>query len=79
MTKGDITVRPALTGLLVLATVPLTLAQEPASAPPPPSTSRYLGLHEYPAKDQIAAQQQELDGFKKAYGARMEAKSYVVK
>ena len=51
--------RLALTGLFVLATGPLTLAQEPAAAPPPPSVSRYLGLHAYPAKDQIAAQQQK--------------------
>jgi Glycine-zipper domain len=53
------TMRPALIGLFVLATGPLTLAQEPAAAPPPPSVSRYLGLHAYPAKDQIAAQQQK--------------------
>jgi Glycine zipper len=51
--------RPALIGLFVLATGPLTLAQEPAAAPPPPSVSRDLGLHAYPAKNQIAAQQQK--------------------
>jgi hypothetical protein len=51
--------RPALIGLFVLATGPLALAQEPAAAPPPPSVSRYLGLHAYPAKEQIAAQQQK--------------------
>jgi hypothetical protein len=53
------TMRPALIGLFVLATGPLTLAQEPAAAPPPPSVSRDLGLHAYPAKNQIAAQQQK--------------------
>ena len=51
--------RPALIGLFVLATGPLTLAQEPAAAPPAPSVSRYLGLHAFPAKDQVAAQQQK--------------------
>jgi Glycine-zipper domain len=53
------TMRPALIGLFVLATGPLTLAQEPAAAPFPPSVSRDLGLHAYPAKNQIAAQQQK--------------------
>jgi Glycine-zipper domain len=53
------TMRPALIGLVVLATGPLTLAQEPAVAPPAPSVSRYLGLHAFPAKDQVAAQQQK--------------------
>jgi hypothetical protein len=51
--------RPALIGLLVLATGPLTLAQEPAAATPPPSLSRKVGLHAYPAKDQGAAQQEK--------------------
>src|SRR4030095_3296086 len=44
MTKGDIAMRPALIGLLLLATGPLTLAEEPAAAPPSPSVSRDLGL-----------------------------------
>ena len=51
--------RPALIGLLLLATGPLTLAEEPAAAPPTLSVSRDLGLHAYPAKDQVAAQQQK--------------------
>jgi hypothetical protein len=51
--------RLALPGLFVLAAVPLTLAQVPAAAPAPPSVSRSLGLHAYPAKDQTAAQQQK--------------------
>jgi hypothetical protein len=59
MTKGDIAMRPALIGLLLLATGPLTLAEEPAAAPPTPSVSRDLGLHAYPAKNQVAAQQQK--------------------
>ncbi len=59
MTKGDIAMRPALIGLLLLATGPLTLAEEPAAAPPSPSVSRDLGLHTYPAKNQLAAQQQK--------------------
>jgi hypothetical protein len=59
MTKGDTAMRPALIGLLLLATGPLTLAEEPAAAPPPPSVSRDLGLHAYPTKNQIAAQQHE--------------------
>jgi hypothetical protein len=50
---------PALIGLLLLATGPLTLAEQPAAAPPPPSVSRDLGLHAYPAKNQAAAQQQK--------------------
>jgi hypothetical protein len=44
MTKGDIAMRPALIGLLLLATGPLTLAEEPAAAPPSPSVSRNVGL-----------------------------------
>jgi hypothetical protein len=62
--------RPALIGLLVLATGPLTLAQEPAAAPPPPSLSRKVGLHAYPAKDQVAAQQEkdELECYRWAVG-----------
>jgi len=59
MTKGDIAMRPALIGLLLLATGPLTLAEEPAAAPPTLSISRDLGLHAYPAKNQAAAQQQK--------------------
>jgi hypothetical protein len=59
MTKREIAVRPALVGLLLLATGPLTLAEEPAAASPPPSLSRNLGLHAYPAKSQVAAQQQK--------------------
>lgn len=59
MTKGDIAMRPALIGLLLLATGPLTLAEEPAAAPPTLSVSRDLGLHAYPAKNQVAAQQQK--------------------
>jgi len=59
MTKGDIAMRTALIGLLLLATGPLTLAEEPAAAPPTPSVSRDLGLHAYPAKNQVAAQQQK--------------------
>ena len=51
--------RPALIGLLFLATVPLTLAEEPAAAPPTLSVSRDLGLHAYPARNQAAAQQQK--------------------
>jgi hypothetical protein len=51
--------RPALIGLLLLATGPLTLAEEPAAAPPTLSVSRDLGLHAYPAKNQVAAQQQK--------------------
>jgi hypothetical protein len=49
--------RAALIGLLVLATGPLTLAQEPAAAPA--SLSHKVGLHAYPAKDQGAAQQEK--------------------
>ena len=59
VTKGDIAMRPALIGLLLLAAGPLTLAEEPAAAPPPLSVSRDLGLHAYPAKNQLAAQQQK--------------------
>jgi Glycine-zipper domain len=59
MTKGDIVMRPALIGLLLLATGPLTLAEEPAAAPPTLSVSRDLGLHAYPARNQVAAQQQK--------------------
>ena len=51
--------RAALIGLLVLATGPLTLAQEPAAAPASPSLSRKVGLHAFPAKDQGAAQQEK--------------------
>jgi hypothetical protein len=51
--------RPALIGLLLLATAPLTLAEEPAAAPPTLSVSRDLGLHAFPAKNQTAAQQQK--------------------
>jgi hypothetical protein len=51
--------RPALIGLLILVTGPLTLAQEPAAAPASPSLSRKIGLHAYPAKDQVAAQQEK--------------------
>jgi hypothetical protein len=51
--------RPALIGLLILATGPLTLAEEPAAAPPTLSVSRDLGLHAYPAKNQVAAQQEK--------------------
>ena len=51
--------RPALIGLLLLTTGPLTLAEEPAAAPPTLSVSRDLGLHAYPAKNQVAAQQQK--------------------
>ena len=58
-TKGDIAMRPALIGLLLLATGPLTLAEEPAAAPPTLSVSRDLGLHAYPARNQAAAQQQK--------------------
>lgn len=66
MTKGDIAMRPALIGLLLLATGPLTAAEEPAAAPPALSVSRDLGLHAYPGQDQGAAQQQrdELDCYK---------------
>jgi hypothetical protein len=60
MTKRDIAMRrPALIGLLLLATGPLALAEEPAAAPPSMSVSRDLGLHAYPAKNQDAAQQQK--------------------
>ena len=59
MTKGDIAMRPALIGLLLPATGPLTLAEEPAAAPPTLSVSRDLGLHAYPARNQAAAQQQK--------------------
>jgi hypothetical protein len=56
--------RPALIGLLVLATGPLTLApstqaQDPPVAAQPPSLSRKVGLHAFPAKDQGAAQQEK--------------------
>jgi hypothetical protein len=51
--------RNALIGLTILATGPLTLAQEPAAASPPPSLSRKVGLHAYPAKGQAAAQQEK--------------------
>ena len=58
-TRRDIARRPALIGLLLLATGPLTLAEEPAGAPPRLSVSRDLGLHAYPARNQAAAQQQK--------------------
>jgi hypothetical protein len=48
--------RSALIGLVLLATGPLTVAQEPA-ATAPPSVSRDLGLHAYPARNQPADQQ----------------------
>lgn len=51
--------RTPLIGLLVLVTGPLALAQEPAATSPPPSLSRKVGLHAYPAKDQVAAQQEK--------------------
>ena len=51
--------RPTLIGLFVLATGPFALAQEPAAAPPAPAVSRNLGLHTFPAKGQVAAQQQK--------------------
>jgi hypothetical protein len=51
--------KPVLIGLLVLATGPLTLAQEPAAAAAPQSLSRKVGLHAFPAKDQGAAQQEK--------------------
>lgn len=59
MTRGDIAMRPALIGLLLLATGPSALAEEPAAAAPRLSVSRDLGLHAYPAKSQLAAQQQK--------------------
>jgi hypothetical protein len=51
--------RRVLIGLCLLAAGPLTLAQEPAAAAAPPSLSRKLGLHAFPAKDQGAAQQEK--------------------
>ena len=59
MTKGDIAMRLALIGLLLLATGPLTFAEEHAAASRTPSVSRDLGLFAYPAKNQAAAQQQK--------------------
>lgn len=66
MIKETRTLKPALIGLLILATGPLTLAQEPAAAPASPSLSRKVGLHAFPAKDQGAAQQEkdELDCYR---------------
>jgi hypothetical protein len=51
--------RSTLVGLFLLATGALALAQEPAAAPAVPSLSRKLGLHPYPGKDQVAAQQEK--------------------
>lgn len=48
-----------LIGLFLLATGPLALGQEPAAAPSPPSVSRRLGLHAYPGRGQLAAQQEK--------------------